>query len=163
MNKKLEEKDFDIVPRLMEVRSFIFFSKEIQVYDVIPRKDFWKTGEITPIATEIYSFENAVFFIKNYIKYHNAPKYIIEKNGVGKYRYRRKSRFKDIHLPESVDSYYSASNYSASNYFESKDFDVYYDPPIHPRHIFSSIEEIKRYLLKIESENKWETIEEIYE
>jgi hypothetical protein len=146
MNKKLEEKDFDIVPRLMKIRSFIFFSKEIQVYDIIPRKGFWKSGEITPIATGIYSFEDAIIFLRNYIKYYNAPKYIIEKNGLGKYRYRKKSRF-------SVDSYYTPS----------EDFDVYYDPPIHSGQIFSSIEEIKRHLLKIESENKWETIEEIYE
>lgn len=144
MNKKLEEKDFNIIPRLMKVRSFIFFSKEIQVYDVIPIKSFWKSGEITPIKTGIYSFEDAIIFLKNFIKYHNEPKYVIEKNGVGEYRYRKKSRFND--------SYYTPS----------KDFEVYYDPPP-PGQIFYSIEKVKKHLLKIESENKWETIGEIYE
>lgn len=120
-----------IVKEKKEIKYCLFFTKEEVIYRVQIND--------SKILYTTYELNDAEKFKENYVLYHNSPLFIIEKNGMNKYRIKKRNNriFR----------------------FSSFDFNITYS--IYTEKNFSSLQEAEDFLDKEKKKNTWEKIKEV--
>lgn len=120
-----------IVKEEKENKYFLFFTKKEVIYRVQ-----MNDGKILYTT---YELNDAEKFKGNFILYHNSPRFIIEKNGMNKYRIKKRN--------------------NRTFRFSSFDFNITYS--IYTEKNFSSLQEAEDFLDKEKKKNTWEKIKEV--